>query len=166
MGDDLRELAKEVVVKAATVMSQSTLHQILLKEAVKTALIKIRDIDQTTRKVIQLTEATIGKIGVENDSKVREFFERAVLLMADYLRRQEAFDQALKDIAEVSMEELPRFDIDFYDKDAFCRLEHLVSSNESLKQPSKIDANMAEDDFDMKRESEARNREVKHISDK
>ena len=47
------------------------------------------------------------------------------------------------------MQELPRFDIDFCDKEAFCRLEQFASSVGYGGQPKKeFGVDLAEEDFD------------------
>ena len=83
-------MAKNVVMKAATILSKSYLQQILIKEAVKIALVRIRDIEQTTKKVIMLSEATLCKIkssAAGENKTVDEFFASANAMMDDYGRR-------------------------------------------------------------------------------
>ena len=45
---------------AALVLSKSTLQQALLKESVKTALIRMREIEAITKKVVSLTEVRLN----------------------------------------------------------------------------------------------------------
>ena len=96
-----------------------------MKEAVKTALIRVREIEQTTKKVLSFVEAKLA-----HDNNIQQnFFLKAEDLMEDYIKRQDRFEESLKDIAQISMEELPRFNIDFSEDESMCRLDKIAESS-------------------------------------
>ena len=65
-------------MQAATILSKSTLQQALLKETVKTALIRMREIECTTKKVVSLVEVKLLK---KQPSLEGDYFQQAMSLL-------------------------------------------------------------------------------------
>ena len=64
---EVKEYARNIVSMAASILSKSTLQQELLRESVRTALVRMRDLERTTKNIVGMTNAKLKRRNTDDN---------------------------------------------------------------------------------------------------